>query len=62
MPLKEEFYRAIARHGASGISQTGLEIYLAQQRYTVRMLIKQALNDGIIKSYIKDMGRQRTTM
>lgn len=62
MPVQEEFYRAIERHGSSGCSLTDICNYTGMHHYNIRHLIKKAVSDGLITSYNVDVGRQRTNM
>ncbi|XP_054727905.1 general transcription factor 3C polypeptide 1 [Anastrepha obliqua] len=59
MPLKEEFYRAVLRHGARGCSHTELANYLSASHCVVRQMVKGMSRDGLIISHVVDEGRQR---
>ncbi|XP_014095965.2 general transcription factor 3C polypeptide 1 [Bactrocera oleae] len=59
MPLKEEFYRAVLRHGTRGCSHTELSNYLSESHCVVRQMVKAMQRDGLIVPHIVDEGRQR---
>ncbi|XP_037936910.1 general transcription factor 3C polypeptide 1 [Teleopsis dalmanni] len=62
MPIKEQFYRAVARHGARGCSQSEICDYIGLNHLTTRQIVKKMEADGYIKSYCTDVGRQRIYM
>lgn len=62
MPLREEFYQCVARYGTRGCSQTEIYRHMAIHHLTLRQMVKQMVNDGLIKSYCLDVGRQRVNM
>lgn len=59
MPLKDEFYRAVLRHGTRGCSHTELSNYLSESHCIVRQMVKAMQRDGLIVPHIVDEGRQR---
>ncbi|XP_011181660.2 general transcription factor 3C polypeptide 1 [Zeugodacus cucurbitae] len=59
MPLKDEFYRAVVRHGTRGCSHTELSNYLSESHCIVRQMVKAMQRDGLIVPHIVDEGRQR---
>ncbi|XP_055911802.1 general transcription factor 3C polypeptide 1 [Eupeodes corollae] len=62
MPLSEEIYRAIEKYGSEGCSQSQLCANLSTNHLNVRQALKKAIQQKIVTTYCKDMGRQRTNM
>ncbi|XP_055845496.1 general transcription factor 3C polypeptide 1 [Episyrphus balteatus] len=62
MPLAEEIYRAIEKCGSEGCSQSQLCTNMSANHLNVRQGLKKAVQQKLITSYSKDMGRQRTNM
>ncbi|XP_004527469.1 general transcription factor 3C polypeptide 1 [Ceratitis capitata] len=59
MPIREEFYRAVLRHGTRGCSHTDLGNYLSESHCIVRQMVKAMLRSGLIIPHVVDEGRQR---
>ncbi|XP_067640632.1 general transcription factor 3C polypeptide 1 isoform X2 [Eurosta solidaginis] len=58
MPLKDEFYRAVLRHGARGASLAELADYLNETHCTARQMAKAMMRDGLVEKLTVDKGRQ----
>ncbi|XP_017476820.1 PREDICTED: general transcription factor 3C polypeptide 1 isoform X1 [Rhagoletis zephyria] len=59
MTIKEEFYRAVLRHGASGCSHSELASYLSESHSIIRQMVKCMQREGLIVTHAVDEGRQR---
>lgn len=60
--LIRQVYEVVARHEVDGITQHDLQVCLGLSRYNTRSILRYMNEAGLFHSFVRDVGKHRTTL